>query len=735
MLSRADEETLNHHPCEPTRRACSWPASTPTMASRPPSSEPQPPNELRAVLTAGECVLFAGSGLSARSGYPLWHEVVRRLSAWALEKGLISEDIAVSNRLAIDRGQAGPVADGIVASAGESSVDLIEFVRSMALPQLEPSDAHVALGALPFAAALTTNVDDLLDRTFAARQPRVLVPADSDEAMEQLHKLQFFLFKLYGDAARHQSVILAPSQFEDTARQNIIFAQFLESVCLSRSLLFVGAGVDIIAQYFRAMGTMPRATRRHYALLALDNPEARSAAFALEKRYNLTCIWYDDPRHGAVARFLRRLSAGVQKASPATRPAATESRLNKVVLEGVGPFARMELPIDRRWNILLGDNGVGKSTILKAIATAIAGADARDFAQRFLRPRQTAASITLETNRGTYSTQIFASPSGGAEVRTSGRLSDAEGWLILAFPALRTVGWDRPKAPEQLVRRRPTSNDVVPLVRGGIDPRLDRLKQWIVNLDYLSKDAALRGERDSTYGRLIDHFFAVTSELVAGVHIRKGAVRADTLEVIVDTDDGPVPIEALSQGTTSLMGWVGIVLQRLYEVYGMEDDPTRQYALILIDELDAHLHPAWQQGLPARLSQIFPTAQFIATTHSPLIVGGLPADQVILLERNKDGIVERVPVEAEMTMGRADQVLTGNLFGLISTLDIETQEKLNEYTHLLGISRRTSDEEVRFRAIGLDLESRIPGAGETMAERVAVRRLEESVRQLTRDPA
>jgi len=185
----------------------------------------------------------------------------------------------------------------------------------------------------------------------------------------------------------------------------------------------------------------------------------------------------------------------------------------------------------------------------------------------------------------------------------------------------------------------------------------------------------------------------------------------------VITDDGELPLEAISQGTTSLIGWVGILLQRLYEIYGDEADPTKKYALVLMDEIDAHLHPAWQQSLVQKLRQLFPNVQFIATTHSPLIVGGMPPQQVFRFVRDDDGKVVQQPVNSEMMLGRADQILTGDLFGLKTTLDSITQDEIEAYKRLLGKSQRNPQEEKEFERVRQVLKFRIPMPGETVAER------------------
>jgi hypothetical protein len=167
------------------------------------------------------------------------------------------------------------------------------------------------------------------------------------------------------------------------------------------------------------------------------------------------------------------------------------------------------------------------------------------------------------------------------------------------------------------------------------------------------------------------------------------------------------------------MGWIGVLLQRFYEIYGDQDDPTKGYALVLIDEIDAHMHPEWQQSIVFDMSRIFPNVQFVATTHSPLVVSGLKGQQVMRFMRDKTGHAVQVAVSDDMLVGRADQILTGRLFGMQTTLDQRTQQSMELYKTLLGKGSRTAEEEAEFQRLNRELKFKIPVAEETSPERKA----------------
>jgi len=120
---------------------------------------------------------------------------------------------------------------------------------------------------------------------------------------------------------------------------------------------------------------------------------------------------------------------------------------------------------------------------------------------------------------------------------------------------------------------------------------------------------------------------------------------------------------------------------------------------------------------------MFPNVQFIVSTHSPLIVGGLDYSEV---ERFyiTDGKIQKADFDPDMTLGRTDQVLTGELFSLPSTLDVTTQKLMEEYKQLLGNSKRDKDQEKKFFKLQSQVEARIPPTASRLIERRATQLLD-----------
>lgn len=111
------------------------------------------------------------------------------------------------------------------------------------------------------------------------------------------------------------------------------------------------------------------------------------------------------------------------------------------------------------------------------------------------------------------------------------------------------------------------------------------------------------------------------------------AVREPETTLILYKEDTPIDVRQLSDGERGVLALVLDLARRLYWANpGVEDPLTDGKAVVLIDELDLHLHPRWQRLIVDKLTEIFQSCQFIATTHSPQIIGEVPPENILILE-------------------------------------------------------------------------------------------------------
>jgi hypothetical protein len=147
-----------------------------------------------------------------------------------------------------------------------------------------------------------------------------------------------------------------------------------------------------------------------------------------------------------------------------------------------------------------------------------------------------------------------------------------------------------------------------------------------------------------------------------------------------------VPFSALSDGYRAFIGWIADLLYHvsLGAASGKRLDETQ--GIVLVDEIDLHLHPEWQRVVLPTLAQALPRMQFIVTSHSPLVAASLTREQVRVLQAGSDGT--SVDQLDESIRGRTvDQLLRSPYFGLDSTRDLHTDQHLRE----LSLKAREGD--------------------------------------------
>lgn len=149
-----------------------------------------------------------------------------------------------------------------------------------------------------------------------------------------------------------------------------------------------------------------------------------------------------------------------------------------------------------------------------------------------------------------------------------------------------------------------------------------------------------------------------------------------------DTLDEFKTFDQLASGNRSIIALVGDLVIRLLEAHPDSSELSDLEGIVLIDELDIHLHPTWQKALPGLLSEIFPKIQFIASTHSPIPLLGAPKESVVLKvhQSSEAGItVERLDIDVTQLL--PNSLLTSPIFDfeeIIPTANASPKDLLTE---------------------------------------------------------
>jgi energy-coupling factor transporter ATP-binding protein EcfA2 len=680
------------------------------------------PDELVRACSTGNCVLVTGGGLAAQAGLPTWTELLANFlsyletsdsgSDWgAVRNQLLKGDHSLAYDLLESRNRLKDLQDEIVEEFGKKAE--------------VPGALSDFFGDVPLAGILTITPDKVVERAAKRRNPVVFDYDTPTDYSRLIRDKTFFVAKLYGDVSSPKKLIVTAKQYGSMLNDTPELKTFIASLFSSRHLLFVGISPDGILDFLEATGIRQSGSLTHYALV----PERSDLPVLMERfhsKYDIVLLRYR-PTSGfpEVPRFFRQLQAAVDHArterplSSGSETKLVPSELESLRLTNIGPFREASFEFSNPWTILLGNNGSGKSTVLKAIALALAGEDekARSYCRQLLRSGAVSGTIEIKVGAVTYRT-VLRNVRGRVEVKADGIPPLKAGTLVaLGFPAIRGVSKAASDSTDNEPYPYPRVEDVLPLLAGGADERVAKLKTWIINTWVKTQTSGTAPAQRVRYQEMLDKFFGFLDDLTPGFDLKLNSCDVDTQEVILDTADGPLPLDFISQGMSSTIGWVGVLFQRLLDIYKDSATPEAESALLLIDEMDSHLHPEWQRLLIPKVKQLFPNLQVVATTHSPLMIANSEVGELVRIERNGAELLVE-PIAISLEGYRADQILTTGAFGLKTTRGLKTEEKRKRYTELLGLKERTAEQEAEFKSIERELEAG-PRAFETPVAREA----------------
>jgi predicted ATP-binding protein involved in virulence len=138
-------------------------------------------------------------------------------------------------------------------------------------------------------------------------------------------------------------------------------------------------------------------------------------------------------------------------------------------------------------------------------------------------------------------------------------------------------------------------------------------------------------------------------------------IRRSPLRMTVIKDQQELVISQLSDGEKCLIAMVGDLARRLAIANSHLDNPLTGAGIVLIDEIELHLHPQWQRGVIPKLTATFPNCQFIVTTHSPQVIADVKPENVYILESTPQGITACHP---ESSYGRDSNRILEDLMGV-----------------------------------------------------------------------
>jgi AAA15 family ATPase/GTPase len=342
-------------------------------------------------------------------------------------------------------------------------------------------------------------------------------------------------------------------------------------------------------------------------------------------------------------------------------------------------------------NVVLGANGVGKTTLLKAAALATLNPIWGQ--QTGFRSYQLVRNSALDQKRGVKyrSSYLQGHLILHKDIRLSGEFLQNVKFKLRIYRAE-----NEESISEFKLRRKKSNQDLSNIITAreslfavsyGAMRRVERLPSY--EMEAQNKQYSYR------YSRMANLFDSrvVLTPLVSWLPQLPKSEKNQILELFAslmpaklefsDSIDGRefsfyhnkilVPFDALADGHRSYIGWVSDLLYHLHRANPKNVQDV--HGVVLVDEVDLLAHPTWQRTIVPDLSKAFPKLQFILTTHSPIVAASVEAANLFILEPGRNGTARLTRPDSEVYGLNAQQVLH-EVFGMDSTRAPDFDKKL-----------------------------------------------------------
>jgi hypothetical protein len=222
-------------------------------------------------------------------------------------------------------------------------------------------------------------------------------------------------------------------------------------------------------------------------------------------------------------------------------------------------------------------------------------------------------------------------------------------------------------------------------------------EEWLLQSDYTVKSSS--GKTKEKFNKRFNQIIEVLKKVLPEITDIQIALdqnyhrpRAEFL-----TPYGWVHLSSLGLGYRTTISWIVDLVIRLFERYPDSEDPLAEPAIVLVDEIDLHMHPKWQRDIMQFLTDRFPNTQFIVTAHSPLVVQAAQDANIVLLRREGDRVVIDNNPEI-IDNWRVDQVLT-SVFEMPSARPAKIEPLLQRRKEILTKPKLTASDRAELKEL------------------------------------
>jgi len=401
-------------------------------------------------------------------------------------------------------------------------------------------------------------------------------------------------------------------------------------------------------------------------------------------------------------------------------------KLDRMTFENLALFAnRQKIEFHPNLTCLIGENGTGKTTVLRALVLGFMGYEQNENIGVEDNELLTGSIVKMKRIQGVnngrieyvreqsaidiyYSIETVGSESPKPTIFRNGVffqntpdepkisddpeadfrnvIDDRFKSLFLAFPQVLGAPDESKKIDEKI---EPHTGDAISMLNNQPDNRLLRFGNFLRIKNREANDKQAKGTARPKERVLLEEIFKIISEVLCQevrLHsIEVNGSETEPIWVTIGQGSKPILFELVSSGYNNVFGWMGYLLKRLIDVTPEGEDFKKTHAIVLVDEIDTYLHPIWQSRALRVLMDTFPNVQFVVTTHSPYVVGSIPNDRLsIYICKPRNHLVEIEAFTEFNTYGANLERLSEEVFGAPARFVPEIQEKMEGLSKLIN---------------------------------------------------
>lgn len=400
-------------------------------------------------------------------------------------------------------------------------------------------------------------------------------------------------------------------------------------------------------------------------------------------------------------------------------------KLNSVRLTNFRLFEDIEVKFHDKLTVLIGQNGAGKTSLLEGLVPLLTLFVQKIRGQSLdLKTLYTPYNIRYGTVEAVNMVSLLVNneielqyfvtlneddgyvPDEASDTQSFNKLDDLARSLsealknnahekekkdvavpVLAYyPCVEAQDWEEnePNKKTKNNRRTPYSTYDDSLTRRSFSFQdFFQWFKWRENIDkQTGEDPFLEITRQAIYSMLND------SEKQVFYNLHTDYRQAEEGELVMMKGEDQVVVNRLSSGEKAMFALVSDLARRLIIANEYKPNPLEGNGIVLIDEIDLHLHPSWQRKVIPQLQKIFPNLQFIVTTHSPLVISTVDRECILILSNGK------ALSAISFSKGRDATSLLSDYFGIENERPPELTKKVEEFYELLNKGRKADAEQI-----------------------------------------